>query len=169
VRFKISPQLSGAGRTRAWHHHGSHTPTSPGAILLSKMACQPKHFGPQCTEVRFASLLSGGFITAIVVNPLEKNWQNAPLCSVTPSCQNLTFKGNHMNLFRFLSFIEINFWSTSIQQYVYSQNRMIYLENVGFLPNIYLILYPSLEDLTTLTAILQKRNRRGDRFDRGPT
>ena len=21
------------GRTRAWHHHGSHTPTSPGAIL----------------------------------------------------------------------------------------------------------------------------------------
>ena len=44
MRFKKSPQLPGAGRTRAWHHHGSHTPTSPGAILLSKMACQPKHF-----------------------------------------------------------------------------------------------------------------------------
>ena len=26
---------------------------------------------PQCTEVRFASFLSGGFITAIVVNPPE--------------------------------------------------------------------------------------------------
>ena len=48
MRFKKSPQLPGAERTRAWHHHGSHTPTSPGAILLSKMACQPKHFGRQC-------------------------------------------------------------------------------------------------------------------------
>ena len=28
--------------------------------------------GSQCTEVRFASLLSGGFITAKVVNPPEK-------------------------------------------------------------------------------------------------
>ena len=26
----------------------------------------------QCTEVRFASFFSGGFITAIVVNPLER-------------------------------------------------------------------------------------------------
>ena len=48
MRFKKSPQLPGAGRTRAGHHHGSHTPTSPGAILLSKMACQPKHIGRQC-------------------------------------------------------------------------------------------------------------------------
>ena len=32
MRFKKSPQLPGAGRTRAWHYHGSHTPTSPGAI-----------------------------------------------------------------------------------------------------------------------------------------
>ena len=31
--------------------------------------------------MRFTSFLSGGFITAIVVNPLERNWQNAPLCS----------------------------------------------------------------------------------------
>ena len=50
MRFKKSSQLPGAGRTRAWHYHGSHTPTSPGAILLSKMACQPKHFGRQCTK-----------------------------------------------------------------------------------------------------------------------
>ena len=41
MRFKKSPQLPGAGRTWAGHHHGSHTPTSTGAILLSKMACNP--------------------------------------------------------------------------------------------------------------------------------
>ena len=33
MRFKIRPQLPGAGRTRVGHHHGSHTPTSPEAIL----------------------------------------------------------------------------------------------------------------------------------------
>ena len=49
MRFKKSPQLPGAGRTWAGHHHGSHMPTSTGAVLLSKMACQPKHFGRQCT------------------------------------------------------------------------------------------------------------------------
>ena len=60
MRFKKSPQLPGAGRSRAEHHHGSHTPTSPGAILLtillSKMACQPKHIGRQCrgTSIRCA-------------------------------------------------------------------------------------------------------------------
>ena len=51
MRFKKSPQLPGAGRTRAWYHHGSHTPTSPWAILLSKMACQPKHIGRQCKSL----------------------------------------------------------------------------------------------------------------------
>ena len=37
MRFKKSPHLKipGAVRTRAWHHHGSHMPTSPGAILPS--------------------------------------------------------------------------------------------------------------------------------------
>ena len=48
MRFKKRPQLPGAGRTRAGHHHGSHMPASPEAVLLSKMACQPKHFGRQC-------------------------------------------------------------------------------------------------------------------------
>ena len=52
MRFKKTPQLPGAGRTRAWHHHESHTPTSPGAILLSKMAWQPKHIGRQCTNIQ---------------------------------------------------------------------------------------------------------------------
>ena len=31
-----SPQLPGAGRTRAWHDHGSDTPTSPWAIYVLK-------------------------------------------------------------------------------------------------------------------------------------
>ena len=35
MRFKKTPQLPGAGRTRAWHSHGSHTPTSPRAISLN--------------------------------------------------------------------------------------------------------------------------------------
>ena len=33
MRFKKSLQISGARRTRAWHHHGSDTPTSAKAIL----------------------------------------------------------------------------------------------------------------------------------------
>ena len=32
-------------------------------------------------EVRFASFFSGGFITVVVVNPLERNWQKTHLCS----------------------------------------------------------------------------------------
>jgi hypothetical protein len=38
MRFKNSLQLPGAGRTRAWHHHGSDTPTSPRAIYVLKSA-----------------------------------------------------------------------------------------------------------------------------------
>ena len=34
MRFKKRPQLPGAGRTRACHHHGSDTPTYPRAISL---------------------------------------------------------------------------------------------------------------------------------------
>ena len=49
MRFKNGPQLPGAGRTRAGHHHGSHTPTSPGAILLGKMAYHTKQIRRECT------------------------------------------------------------------------------------------------------------------------
>ena len=56
MRFIKSPQLPGAGRTWAWHYHGSHMPTSPGAILLSKTAFQPKHFGRQCILFLFSKL-----------------------------------------------------------------------------------------------------------------
>ena len=41
MTFKKSPQLPGAGRTRAWDYHGSHTPTSPGAILHVKWPITP--------------------------------------------------------------------------------------------------------------------------------
>ena len=48
MRFKNGPQLPGAGRTRAGHHHGSHTPTSPGTISLGKMAYHTKQIGREC-------------------------------------------------------------------------------------------------------------------------
>ena len=48
MRFKKSPQLPGAGRTRVWHHHGSHKPTSPEAVLLGKMAYHTKQIRRQC-------------------------------------------------------------------------------------------------------------------------
>ena len=49
MRFKRRPQLPGAGRTRAGHHHGSHTPTSPEAVLLGKMVYRTKQIRRQCT------------------------------------------------------------------------------------------------------------------------
>ena len=49
MRFKKRPQLPGAGRTRGWHHHGSHTPTSPGTILQGKMAYHTKQIRRECT------------------------------------------------------------------------------------------------------------------------
>ena len=48
MRFKKWPRLPGAGRTRAGHHHGSHTPTSPEAVLLGKMAYHTKQIRRQC-------------------------------------------------------------------------------------------------------------------------
>ena len=48
MRFKKSPQLPGAGRARAGHHHRSHTPTSPEAILLGKMAHHTKQIRREC-------------------------------------------------------------------------------------------------------------------------
>ena len=51
MRFKKSPQLPGAGRTRAWHHHGSHMPTSPGALLLGKHTKQIRRQCSICYEL----------------------------------------------------------------------------------------------------------------------
>ena len=48
MRFKKMPQLPGAGRARAGHHHGSHTPTSPEAVLLGKMAYRSKQIRRMC-------------------------------------------------------------------------------------------------------------------------
>ena len=64
MRFKNSPQLSGAGRTRAGHHHGSHTPTSPEAVLLGKMAHHTKQIRRECmVSLNFKS--HGAFKTLI--------------------------------------------------------------------------------------------------------
>ena len=38
MRFKNSPQLPGAGRRRAWHHHRSDILTSRRAIYVLKSA-----------------------------------------------------------------------------------------------------------------------------------
>ena len=53
MRFKKRPQLPGARRTRGWHHHGSHTPTSPGAIFNVKWPITPnKSAGPDDYDLR---------------------------------------------------------------------------------------------------------------------
>ena len=59
MRFTKWPQLPGAGRTRVGHHHGSHTPTSPEAVLLHKQATLGKHFEPECTSVPFLNFIFG--------------------------------------------------------------------------------------------------------------
>jgi hypothetical protein len=51
MRFKKRSQLPGAGRTRGWHHHGSHTSTSPGTILLVKMAYHTKQIHLECSNI----------------------------------------------------------------------------------------------------------------------
>jgi hypothetical protein len=50
-------------------------------LQMCKRMCL--YLSQQCTDVRFASLLSGGFTTMAVINPSEKNWQIAPLCIVS--------------------------------------------------------------------------------------
>ena len=69
MRFKDSPQLLGAGRARAWHHHGSHTPTSSRSILL----CHTKHFRRQCTS-RKSLLCKNGhkFCSITICNFISK-------------------------------------------------------------------------------------------------
>ena len=55
------------------------------------------------TEVRFTSFLSGGFITAIVVNPPERklakrtsvHWFNSAILEKLKNCQNGTFELVH--------------------------------------------------------------------------
>ena len=55
----------------------------------------------QCTEVRFASLLSGGFTTVAVINPLEKKLANCTSAQCVKSArstqrvENITFSLSH--------------------------------------------------------------------------
>ena len=48
MRFEKRPKLPGAGRTRARHYHGTHSPTSPKAVLLGKMAHHTKQIRWEC-------------------------------------------------------------------------------------------------------------------------
>ena len=60
MRFKIWPQLPETRRTRAGHHHGSHTPTSPEAILLGKVAHHTnRFFYPMASAMAYGRSLSG--------------------------------------------------------------------------------------------------------------
>ena len=52
TRFKKSSQLPGAGGTRAWHHHGSHTPTSPRAVLLHSYYISTQTFPPPELQIK---------------------------------------------------------------------------------------------------------------------
>jgi hypothetical protein len=67
MRFKNGPQLPGAGRTRAGHHHGSHTPTSPGTVLLGKMAYHTKQICRQCISPK-KIVFSGCQLREIITN-----------------------------------------------------------------------------------------------------
>ena len=70
MRFKYGPQLPGAGRTWAGHHHGSDTPTSPRAIYVLKSA--------KCNEI---------MPSVYVVGKSSKGWRHS--CSVSmPDLQN---------------------------------------------------------------------------------
>ena len=42
---------------------------------LETLEITPGWRPPHCTEVRFASFLSGGFATIAVMNPQEKRWE----------------------------------------------------------------------------------------------
>ena len=70
MRFKKSPQLPGAGRTRAGHHHGSHTPTSPKAVLLGKMAYHTKQIRRQCIVIKLLAQAEFWFIFDCIFNAL---------------------------------------------------------------------------------------------------
>ena len=58
MRFKKSPQLPGAGRTRAWYHHGSHMPTSPVKwpvnpnILAASVAARIPYLGIRVSSIK---------------------------------------------------------------------------------------------------------------------
>ena len=85
-----------------------------------------------CTEMRFVSFLSGGFITAIVVNPPERKlakrtsvqWSTIATCPGKLRTLNLPFKNlildrYHMTVMLFLIFagsLHINFTKNLMNQ-----------------------------------------------------
>ena len=81
MRFKKRPQLPGAGRTRAGHYHGSHTPTSPGAILSYQT-------NPPAV-----------YIAVLIRLPLLKSFSNHGVVSMKIFSKNFSFIGKKYQLF----------------------------------------------------------------------
>ena len=83
MRFKKGPQLPGAGRTRAGHHHGSHTPTSPEAILLGKVAHHTKQIRRECIICENVALLSKRLVKILLLRISKMPVKRAkPVCNV---------------------------------------------------------------------------------------
>ena len=76
MRFKKSPQLPGTGRTWAGHHHGSHMPTSTGAILLVKWPVNPNILAASVSHELVQNLRWGIFLD------LEFGFWNIPVRGV---------------------------------------------------------------------------------------
>ena len=86
MRFKKWPQLPGAGRTRAGHHHGSHPPTSPEAILLGKMAHHTKQIRRESIEATCMFKLTNIHIQLFITSVMQKSWPSAEVIYY-PACQ----------------------------------------------------------------------------------
>ena len=81
LRIVLSFLPPGVGRKRAWHHHGSNTPTSPRAIYILKSANGGLFYTPLFKEIQRwvsywsqiygkTSNTSSNFIDEILLNPL---------------------------------------------------------------------------------------------------
>ena len=76
MRFEKSSRSPGAGRTRVWHHHGSHTPTSTGAILQVKWPVNPNILAASVSHELVQNLRWGIFLD------LEFEFWNIPVRGV---------------------------------------------------------------------------------------
>ena len=99
MRFKKSPQLPGAGRTREWHHHRSHTPTSPWAILQVKWPVNPNILAASVHTIAFsedpqwvAINSKGAFLSYFIINILKYIYTRSDIHSSYILCRDVTTK-----------------------------------------------------------------------------
>ena len=115
MRFKKWPQLPGAGRTRAGHHHGSHTPTSPEAILLGKMAHHTKQIRRECTKSDDCALVKNNLWQHSVATPYF-----TPLSNLI-SLKTSTFLGRILLL---------GSWSSWVYFFLFHMNMVFVVQQV---------------------------------------